>query len=247
MISLESQIALVTGGAKRIGRTTALALASEGVDVVVHYNASAHDAEAVAHEIAGMGRRAWTVPGDLSDPNAAPAVLDRAIAAAGRCDILINNASIFPESSFADFSPEDVSANMNVHALSPTLLARALHARGGRGAVVNMLDCMIADYDRRHIAYHVSKRMLHTLTRILAVELAPRVRVNAVAPGLTLAPAGKDESYLAGLASSNLLERYGSPDDVAAAIVFLLKSDFITGETVYVDGGRNLRGNMYGG
>jgi len=247
MIAIGSQIALVTGGAKRIGRATALALAAEGVHVIVHYGTSAQEAEELGHEIEGMGVRAWTVQGDLSDPDTAAAVMVKAIAAAERCDILVNNASIFPESSFAEFSPGDVHANVNIHALSPALLARAMHARGGAGAVVNMLDCMIADYDRKHLAYHLSKRMLHTLTRILAVELAPRIRVNAVAPGLTLAPVGKDESYLAGLASSNLLDRYGSPEDVAAAIVFLLKSDFITGETIYVDGGRNLRGNMYGG
>jgi hypothetical protein len=247
MVSLNSQIALVTGGAKRLGRASALALAAEGASVVIHYATSAENAENLAHEIECVGVRAWTVQGDLSDPAAATAVFEKACAAAGKCDILINNASNFPESTFADFSPADVHASVNLHALSPALLARAMHEKGQSGAVVNMLDCMIADYDRKHLAYHLSKRMLHTLTRIMAVELAPRIRVNAVAPGLTLPPVDKDESYLAGLASSNPLNRHGGPDDVAAAIVFLLKSDFITGEVIYVDGGRNLRGNMYGG
>lgn len=246
MIALVDKTALVTGSAKRLGRATALALAREGVSIVVHFRASGNEADELAHETEQLGVRAWAVQGDLSDSGAAAAVMDKACAAAGRCDFLINNASTFPESTFAEFSPDEVHENIDLHALSPALLARAMYATGQSGAVVNMLDCMIADYDRKHLAYHLGKRMLHTLTRIMAVELAPRIRVNAVAPGLVLPPAGKDESYLAGLASSNVLNRYGHPDDVAAAVVFLLKSDFITGHTIYVDGGRNLRGNMYG-
>ncbi|NUM53014.1 MAG: SDR family oxidoreductase [Candidatus Hydrogenedentes bacterium] len=247
MISLSGKTAIVTGGAKRLGRATALALAAEGANVVIHFGSSSAEADTLAHQIEKTGVRAWTVQGDLSDPDAAATVMEKAIASAGNIDILINNASRFPESTLEGLTADEVHANMNLHALSPALLARAMHAHGKPGAVVNMLDCMIADYDRKHLAYHLSKRMLHTLTRIMAVELAPLIRVNGIAPGLVLPPAGKDESYLAGLASSNLLNRYGCADDVTAAILFLLKSDFITGQTIYVDGGRNLRGNMYGG
>ena len=247
MIELSSTTALVTGAAKRLGRATALALAREGVDVVVHYVSSSAEAELLAHEIEALGVRAWILQGDLSDPKAAVGLMDEACSVAGKCDILVNNASVFPESTFAELSAGDVHANVNLHALSPAFLARAMHAKGRPGAVVNMLDCMIADYDKKHVAYHLSKKMLHTLTRIMAVELAPHIRVNAVAPGLILPPAGKDESYLAGLASSNALNRHGCADDVTAAILFLLKSDFVTGQTIFVDGGRNLRGSMYGG
>lgn len=246
MIELSGKTALVTGGAKRLGRTIGLALAREGCNVVVHYGGSATEAEQTAQDISQLGARAWTVQGDLSKPESAADILERAWGIAGHLDLLVNGASVFPESTFADFAPEQVHNNMNLHALSPALLARALHAKGGEGAIVNMIDCMIADYDKKHLAYHLSKRMLHTLTRIMAVELAPRFRVNGVAPGLVLPPAGKDESYLAGLASSNALNRYGNAEDVAAAVVFLMKSDFVTGQTIFVDGGRNLRGNMYG-
>jgi len=246
MIELSGKTALVTGGAKRLGRAIGLALAREGCGVVIHYGGSASDAEQTAQDISQLGARAWTVQGDLSKPENAADILERAWGIAGRLDLLVNSASIFPESIFSDFAPEEVHDNMNLHALSPALLARALHAKGGEGAIVNMIDCMIADYDKKHLAYHLSKRMLHTLTRIMAVELAPRFRVNGVAPGLVLPPAGKDESYLAGLASSNALNRYGNAEDVAAAVVFLMKSDFVTGQTIFVDGGRNLRGNMYG-
>lgn len=246
MIELDGKTALVTGGTKRLGRAIGLGLAREGCNVVVHFGESAADAEQTAHDISQLGVRAWTVQGDLSDPASAPDILARAMGAAGAVELLVNSASVFPESTFTDFAPDDVHSNINLHALSPALLARALHAKGSEGAIVNMIDCMIADHDKKHLAYHLSKRMLHTLTRIMAVELAPLFRVNGVAPGLVLPPVGKDESYLAGLASSNALNKYGSADDVTAAVVFLMKSDFITGQTIYVDGGRNLRGNMYG-
>ncbi|MCC6797448.1 MAG: SDR family oxidoreductase [Candidatus Hydrogenedentes bacterium] len=247
MIDLGGNTALVTGGAKRLGRAIGLALAHEGCGVVVHYGGSAVEAEQTAHAISQLGVRAWTVQGNLADPKNAADIVERASALAGRVELLVNSASVFPESTFVEFNPDEVHDNINLHALSPALLARALHAKGGEGAIVNMIDCMIADYDKKHFAYHLSKRMLHTLTRVMAVELAPRFRVNGIAPGLVLPPAGKDESYLAGLASSNALNRYGNAEDVAAAAVFLMKSDFVTGQTIYVDGGRNLRGNMYGG
>lgn len=246
MIDLGGKTALVTGGAKRLGRAIGLALAREGCDVVVHYGGSAVEAEQTVHDISQLGVRAWTVQGDLADSRNAGDLMDRAWGLTGRIELLVNSASVFPESTFADFDPDAVHDNINLHALSPALLSRGLHAKGGEGAIVNMIDCMIADYDKKHFAYHLSKRLLHTLTRIMAVELAPRFRVNGVAPGLVLPPAGKDESYLAGLASSNALNRYGNPEDVAAAVVFLMKSDFVTGQTIYIDGGRNLRGNMYG-
>ncbi|MDZ4857526.1 MAG: SDR family oxidoreductase [Candidatus Hydrogenedentes bacterium] len=247
MITLAEKTALVTGAAKRLGRATSLALANEGANIVVHYATSKSEAETLAHEIESAGVKAWTVKGNLANPAEAPELFERARSAAGSIELLVNNASIFPESTFAEFGSDEVHANIDLHAIAPAFLARALHRTGVTGAVVNMIDCMIADYDRKHLAYHLSKRMLHTLTRIMAVELAPRLRVSGVAPGLVLPPVGKDESYLATLASTNALNRFGSPEDIAATVVFLMKSDFIAGEVIYVDGGRNLRGSMYGG
>lgn len=246
MIDISGKTALVTGGAKRLGRATSLALARRGVNVIVHFASAAEEAEELAHEIEREGVRAWTVQTDLAAPANADSLFAKAVAA-GACNFLINNASMFPDSTFAGLDADEVKANVDLNALAPAFLARAMHRSGQSGCVINLLDCMIADYDKKHLAYHLSKRMLHTLTRIMAMELAPRIRVNAVAPGLVLPPAGKDESYLAELAPSNPLNRYGEPADVAEAVVFLLKSDFITGQILYVDGGRNLRGNMYGG
>ena len=246
MESLNGKTALITGGAKRLGRAFTDALAAEGANVIIHYNRSAREAESLADELAGSGVRAWTVQANLSNLDEAAALPARAQDIAGPIDCIINSASIFPESTLRDVKPESIQANLDINALSPFLIGRAFAERGRPGAIVNMLDCMIADYDRKHIAYHISKRALFSLTRMMAAEFAPLVRVNAIAPGLVLPPAGKDESYLAALASTNPLQRYGSADDVAAAAVFLLKSTFITGQVIYVDGGRNLRGSMYG-
>ncbi len=242
---LSGRTALITGGAKRLGRATALSLASEGVDVVVHYRGSEADAQATAADIEKAGQRAWTLQADLTDATQAETLIPRAIEMAGPIDILINNASIFPADKVMDFSPAELAANIQVHTMSPLQLGRAFAAQGGSGDIINFLDTRITDYDREHAAYHLSKRMLYTLTRMLAVELAPRIKVNAVAPGLILPPPGKDLTYLEQLKTTNPLQRYGGPEDITAAVIFLLKSDFITGQVIFVDGGRHLRGRMY--
>ncbi|NLX13543.1 MAG: SDR family oxidoreductase [Phycisphaerales bacterium] len=243
--TLLGRTALITGGAKRLGRATALALAAEGADVVVHYRESEADARNTAAEIEKAGRRAWTLQADLADTAQAEILIPQAIKMAGPIDILINNASIFPVDRVVDFSPNDLAMNVQIHAMSPLQLGRAFAAQNRSGDMINFLDSRITDYDREHAAYHLSKRMLYTLTRLLAVEFAPKIKVNAVAPGLILPPPGQDEAYLEQLKTSNPLQRYGRAQDIAEAAVFLLRSDFITGQVIFVDGGRHLRGRMY--
>lgn len=237
---------MITGAAKRLGRATALALAKAGVNIVVHYR----DSESEATELAGMieasGVKAWTLCADLAESTQADSLFDRAVDAAGQVDFVINNASFFHEDTVLDFALEDLQANINLHASAPLLLARAQAKSGRGGAIVNFLDARIVDYDRNHAAYHLSKRMLFSLTRMLAVELAPTIRVNGVAPGLVLPPVGKDEAYLASLAHTNPLQRYGSEEDITAAVLFLLHSNFVTGQVLFVDGGRHMAGTMYG-
>ena len=129
--------------------------------------------------------------------------------------------------------------------MAPLELTRCLAAQGRDGAVVNLLDARVGDYDRQHAAYHLSKRLLAALTRRMAIEFAPRLRVNAVAPGLILPPDGEDEGHFDRLASTNPLQRRGCPEAVAEAVLFLLRSDFVTGQVLFVDGGRHLRGNLH--
>jgi len=243
---LENKTALVTGAAQRLGRATALSLAERGVNVVIHYRSSAGRAEALADQVRNAGVKAWTVSADLADPAAAEHLFSRACSAAGSIDYLVNNASVFLESHLVDFAPADLARNVNINALAPLLIARSFAAQQREGAIINMLDCRITDYDRAHAAYHISKRMLYSLTRMMALEFAPSIRVNAVAPGLVLPPSGRDDTYLEGLAHTTPLNRHGAPSDVTAAILFLLESDFVTGQVLFVDGGRHLRGSVYG-
>ncbi len=246
MIELTDNVALITGAAKRLGRATALALAEAGVSVIVHYHRSEDESAELAQAIEALGVRAWTIGADLSQPDEAAGLYEKAVNAAANIDFIINNASFFHEDTVLDFELADLTKNIQVHAAAPLLLARA-HANAGRaGAIVNFLDARIVDYDRTHAAYHLSKRMLFTLTRMLAVELAPAIRVNGVAPGLVLPPEGKDDAYLQSLAHTNPLNRHGDEEDIAAAVVFLLRSDFVTGQVLFVDGGRHMAGTMYG-
>lgn len=246
LLDLAGKTALITGGAKRLGAATAGALARAGVHCVLHYRSSEREALATAEELKGSGVRAWCVQGDLADPAAVNTVWDAAVSHAGEIDFLINSASIFPEGALDDLSGDTLLPNIQVNTLAPALLARRLAQTGRAGAVINFLDTMVRDYDRKHVPYHLSKKMLHDLTRMMAVEYAPQVRVNGVAPGLVLPPEGKDTSYLEGLKHTNALQTYGSADQVAESVLFLLRNSFVTGQVIYVDGGRNLRGCMYG-
>lgn len=245
LLELAGKTALITGGARRLGAATALALADVGVNCVIHYHSSGAEARALRDILAARGVNVWLVAGDMADPNDARAVWDSAVDLAGPIDFLVNNASIFPENALDELRVDNLQENININTLAPAYLARYLAETGREGAIINFLDTMVRDYDKKHVPYHLSKKMLHDLTRMMAVEYAPRLRVNAVAPGLILPPEGKDESYLEGLKHSNPLQTFGCPEQVAHAVLFLLQNRFVTGQTIYIDGGRNLRGAMY--
>jgi pteridine reductase len=245
-VELNGKTALVTGAAKRLGAATALALARAGVAVVLHYRQSETEVNNTAEEIAQTGAKVWTVQADFSNSAEGERCFRQAKEAAGAIDFLINSASLFAEQGLDEFSFDDLALQIQVNAFAPLELARAFVAQDMEGAMVNFLDARMADYDRKHVPYHLSKRMLHALTQMMAVEYAPKIRVNAVAPGLVLPPEGEDEAYLRALHDSNPLNRHGSADGVVEAVLFLLRSGFITGQTIFVDGGRHLRGAMYG-
>lgn len=245
MLDLSGRTALVTGAAKRLGAAMVRALAEEGVRVVLHYRSAREEAEELAESLRHGGATVWTAQAALGAAGAAEALFAEAEALSGGIDMVVNSASIFPKGTLHDLDEARLLENLQVNTLAPFALARCLAGTGRSGCVLNLLDTRIADYDREHVPYHLSKRALYSLTRMMAEEFAPRLRVNAVAPGLVLPPPGEDEAYLARLAHTNPLARHGGAEDVAAAAVFLLKSDFITGQVVFVDGGRHLRGSMY--
>jgi NAD(P)-dependent dehydrogenase (short-subunit alcohol dehydrogenase family) len=245
-VSLAGKTALITGGAKRIGRAIAVLLAQNGVRIVVHYNQSGQDALALCSEIQRLGVSAWAVRGDLMDAQQTVSVFQEAVAQAGAIDLLVNNASIFERDTLWEATEESLTRNMRVHVLAPLILARELAKQGREAHVVNLLDTRVAVYDREHASYDLSKSALQTLTYMLALELAPNVAVNAVAPGSILPPPGQREGYLAKLAHTNPLNRIGNPADIAEAVLFLLRSRFISGQILYVDGGMHMKGRLYG-
>ncbi len=238
---LAGKIALVTGASKRIGRAVAVALAEEGVHIVAHDRKSQEtETVKVCDEVVACGAKSWKVIADLEKPEEYETLIARTLKTAGSLDILINNASIFLPNTLMDVGFGDVSRHLHVNAWTPFVLGREFARLVSRGKIINLLDAKITGYDRTHVAYILSKQMLATLTKMCALEFAPNITVNGVAPGLILPPAGKDESYLEQLAQSVPLKHHGAPDDVADAVLYLLKADFVTGQIIYVDGGGHL-------
>ncbi len=237
-MNLQGKVILVTGAAKRIGAAIARAIASAGANVVVHYRSSRAEAEALAVELRASGSDAFAIAADLARPETidsfADAVLSRT---GGRLDAIVNNASLYaPTGSGA------AAHCRAIHVLSPLVLIRRL-ARiphpAAPAAVVNILDTRAAD--SAHAEYLAAKIELGSLTPVLARELAPDVRVNAVAPGAVLQEDGQPETELERLARFNPLRAHGNPEGLAQCVRFLLENDFITGEVIHYDGGYHVR------
>jgi hypothetical protein len=238
---LRGKNALVTGAAKRIGAAISTALAREGANVVIHYRGSEDEARKLHDEIKVAGAKAWLLQTDFEKPEEYETLIERSIALAGRLDILVNNASFFPKDSLATVTFEGLIRNMEVNAWVPFVLSRDFARLAGRGKIVNMVDSRTHDFDWSHVAYILSKHVLKVLTQVTALRYAPDIAVNGVSPGLILPPPGQDESYIDRLTDTVPLKRHGSPEDIAQAVVYLLKSDFLTGEIINVDGGRHLK------
>jgi pteridine reductase len=231
---------LVTGAARRIGRAVSLALGSRGANLVVHYSRSADAAASLVTELQALGVRAHSIQADLAIPQEAEGLVPRAQERAGQIDALVNNASVFEPETLDTAALDRLVRDMKVNAWAPFVLTRALGRQTRRGKVVNLLDARLAGLDLGHAGYFLSKHLLAVLTRMTAVAFAPGLTVNAVAPGLILPPPGEDEAYLARLARLLPLECHGGPEDIARAVVFLLESDFVTGQVIFVDGGQHL-------
>lgn len=233
------QWALVTGAAKRIGRAIALELAKRGYGIVVHYYRSAEDAELTAVEIRRGGGEAHTIQADLGEDGGPRLLFRRALEKTGRIDILVNSAGSYRPGSAYDTGRDDFLGSYTLNTLAPFELCMTLREQQHRAAAVIMLDSRIGDYAFDHVAYLAAKQSAADLLRVLAVELAPLVRVNAVAPGMILPPDDAPNAF-EGLERSNPLERIGTVDEVVDAVLFLLHAEYTTGQIIYVDGGRHL-------
>lgn len=244
---LHGRAALVTGAGVRIGAAIATALAHAGCDVVLHHHRSAQQAKALATALSATGAHVAVVGADLSKPGAANVVGAAAKALGRPLDLLVNNAATFPARKLRELRWPDLSATLALNAWAPLDLTRALEAqlpRGVVGSVVNLLDARLVDDDRGHAGYFLAKRMLADVTRLSALEFAPRIAVNAVAPGPTLPPASATASEAAQwskrLQARLPLRRLPTPDDVAQAVLYLAASRAHTGQVLSVDGGRHL-------
>jgi len=242
-MTLDGRVVLVTGGGIRLGRAIVQALAAEGPALAVHHHGSADAAQALVAELRSAGRLAQAFGADLTDDAQLAALVPEVERSLGPIDVLVNSAARFTRAPFLDTDAATLDAEWRLNARAPFLLTRAV-ARGmmerRRGAVVNVLDIGGALVPwRSYAAYCITKAALHMLTQVLALELAPHVRVNGVAPGTILPPESLGPEEREQLRSRIPLQRFGTPQDIADTVRFLVTGpDFITGQVVAVDGGR---------
>tara|TARA_R110002111_G_scaffold262504_1_gene338896 strand:- start:65948 stop:66691 length:744 start_codon:yes stop_codon:yes gene_type:complete len=247
-LNLEGKVAVITGAAVRIGRSMAIALAEAGADICIHYRSSAQEAEQTCAEIRQRGRKSFAVSADLSDSrNAAALIMDAVIAEFGKVDILINSASVFEDKSLRNSSEHDWDSQLDINLKAPYFLCQEFAKTfqpGQRGQIINLVDWRALRAGTGHLPYRISKAGLVTLTECLALELAPEIQVNAIAPGAILPPPGLDISYLEQRAKRIPLQRPGSPQDICDALLYLLRTDFVTGEVLNVSGGEQFSSGL---
>lgn len=242
-ISNKKKIALVTGAAKRLGRSIALELAEAGWDIIVHYGSSLAEAEITVRDIKQTGRRACAVQCELSDEAAVRLLLPEANRMLGPVSCIVNNASIFDYDSAADFSHAKLNRHMHINLAAPILLTMALYEatpESDQAVVVNLLDQKLYNLNPDFLSYTLSKAALDSATVMLAQALAPRVRVVGVAPGLTLISHLQSQEEFRETHLMSPLGESSRPDDVAKAVVFAAQNRAITGTTLVVDGGQHL-------
>ncbi len=243
--------ALVTGGARRLGRAMALALAGRGHDVAIHYDRSAAEAEATAAEAHALGVRAAVFQADLLDEAATAALVPRVTAELGPLGVLVNNASIFEYDTLTSATRESWDRHIGSNLRAPFVLTQAFAAQlperppvtgepEAHGLVVNMVDQRVLKPTPEFMTYSLAKAGLWALTRTAAQALAPRIRVNAIGPGPTMQGARQSASHFARQRAATILERGADADDIVAALLYLLDARVVTGQLICVDGGQHL-------
>jgi len=246
-MDLDGRVALITGG-RRIGGVVAMELARRGADVAIVYRQSRAEAEETAGSIRGLGRRATILQADVRDAEACQQVVDGAVESLGRLDVLVNMASLYRAVPFDELTVQDWNDQLNVDLRATWLCARAAaphmrRLRGGR--IINVGDWTAASGRPRYhgyLPYYVAKAGVTALTEALALELAPdQILVNAIAPGPIIAPEGTSDDEFAAVERATPLGRWGGELEIAKLVLACIDSDFVTGETIRVDGGRHLK------
>lgn len=239
---LSGRVALVTGAGKRLGHVVALRLAREGTDVAIHYGKSAAEAAEVVAEIERLGQRAAAFPAELTDIAAIRKLVAEVVAHFGRLDILVNSAANFLETKFAETTEAVWDASLDTNLRAPFFCAQAAAphlAKSGSGVIINFADIGGLIGWREFLPHSISKAGIILMTRVLAKELAPRVRVNALAPGTVTMP-GDPPEWEKDFIERAPLKRSGRPDEIADAVMFLIGAEFVTGHVLVIDGGRTL-------
>lgn len=242
-MNLTAKNYLVTGAGVRVGATIARRLAGAGAGVVIHYRTSERAALDLRDSLIAEGHSAWAVQGELTGEAACRRVMADAVSAAGSLDGLINNASSFHKHTFPEIQEDTLLGEFSINLFAPIYLTRAFADCGRDGVVVNLLDRRIEANDPSCIPYSLSKKALADFTRAAALALAPRIRLGGVCPGPVLPPPGEGLSYLADHAGTVPLASYPTPDQIADAVLYLIRQEGSTGQVLYVDGGQHLLGN----
>lgn len=242
-MQIDGRVALVTGGGRRVGRVLAEALAERGAIVAVHYNASSKGADDVVRGIESRGGRAAAFGSDLSDRDAPPHLIAAVAKQFGSLDILVNSAAVMLRTPWGGIEPAVWDSMFALNIRAPFFLAQAAapHLSKTNGVIVNIADLAAFETWPDFIPHGISKGGVVHMTRALARILAPEVRVNAIAPGTVLMPDDAKPDVIERFNATTPLRRQGSPGDVAQAMLYLLEADYVTGETIIVDGGRHIR------
>ena len=240
-MELKGKNALITGSGIRLGRAIALALAAEGCNLALHYHHSAEEVHEVQTAALTMGVQAEIFQADLSDPNQLQQLIQAVITAFGHIDILINNAGVYLKGKGMETTPEILEQVFKINLFAPLLLTRAFAQQlpeGFEGKVINISDAKVFRHQPDHFAYRLTKNSINEMTALFALELAPTITVNAIAPGVMLPLAGHEDADLQDLAEKRIpLKRIGSPEIIAENVLHILHQDFMTGTVIRIDGG----------
>jgi pteridine reductase len=236
----DRRAALVTGGAVRLGRAIAISLAEAGHDIALHYNGSEARACLTATEIRDRGVDCELFRRDLGQTSQLRSLILEAKATFGSLDVLVNSASIYEPGTIADTTPEQIDKMWAVNFKAPFFLMKEFREKVGRGSIVNVLDNKIAFNQYQYAAYLISKKALADVTKMAALEFAPRIRVNGIAPGVILPAANRTDEYLRWRRRGIPVSEIGHPNHISEAVGYLLNNQFVTGQILFVDGGEGI-------